>query len=292
MGSLCALLSPSFAKRSKCGPPGTCVMPKMRAVLSNASPMESSMVLPRIVWCPTPRDRTAMLWPPDTSSVRNGNCGNGCGTAMLPASLSPASAAGALGNRVTNMCASMWWTRTSGNRCFEAICSALRTPTSKQRPKPGPTVTATAVRSATSTPALRKASSTVALIASRCPSWANRGTTPPHFSWMWACEASASPRIWPLPKRTAAPVSSQLDSMPNTRHSRESAGNGRQFRLPEEAERTDALSVSVADPLTATAGGALTSGKGSLGADRSGPPSACHRSRTACHLCPTAEKTT
>mmetsp|Transcript_79896 Transcript_79896/g.214701 ORF Transcript_79896/g.214701 Transcript_79896/m.214701 type:complete len:310 (-) Transcript_79896:728-1657(-) len=181
-GKVCTSGSPSFASRSRCGPPGTCVIPSSRAVLSNASPMESSMVLPRIVCEPMPRLRTAMLWPPETSNVTKGNAGDsafaGCSAAGCPA------AAG--GSRVTSVCASMWCTRTSGRSCAAAICRALRTPTSRHSPSPGPTVTATAESSAGATPARRSASSTVLSMALRCPSCARRGTTPPHCSWMLA----------------------------------------------------------------------------------------------------------
>mmetsp|Transcript_5162 Transcript_5162/g.12400 ORF Transcript_5162/g.12400 Transcript_5162/m.12400 type:complete len:299 (+) Transcript_5162:734-1630(+) len=217
--------------RSKWGPPGTWVIPKHLAVLSKASPMESSMVLPRM-WCrPIPRVRTAMLWPPDTKSVMKGKAGSNSGKVSpeFPstfAALSSFFAVVAGGSLVTRVCASMWCTLSNGSRCLAAICRAFLTPTSRHIPNPGPTVTATADKSSGLVPARFNASSTVVSMAFECASCASFGTTPPHWLCIPAWEARASPNILPVPERIAAPVSSQLDSMPSTFQSAGLAGRG------------------------------------------------------------------
>ena len=86
-------------------------------VLSNASPMESSCVDPRIRCLPRPSERTARLWPPETRSVRIGNSVLAssdffCCSAMASstfAGIVPGSGNGFFrGMRVIIACASMW----------------------------------------------------------------------------------------------------------------------------------------------------------------------------------------
>ena len=60
-GSWCFFASPSSASFSRLGPPGILLMPRRRAVLSNASPMLSSRVEPRMVCWPRARESTSML---------------------------------------------------------------------------------------------------------------------------------------------------------------------------------------------------------------------------------------
>mmetsp|Transcript_11059 Transcript_11059/g.25358 ORF Transcript_11059/g.25358 Transcript_11059/m.25358 type:complete len:231 (+) Transcript_11059:375-1067(+) len=112
---------------------------------------------------------------------------------------------------------------------------------------------------------------------------------------MAACEASASPKMSPRPLSTAAPVSSQLDSMPSTRHSRGSAGNCRQLRLEQGVAKACWLAGGGNKDGGCTSSSVLssvTASLGSLGLDRKGPPSEAQRSIAACHLDPTAEKVT
>mmetsp|Transcript_117503 Transcript_117503/g.332952 ORF Transcript_117503/g.332952 Transcript_117503/m.332952 type:complete len:281 (+) Transcript_117503:301-1143(+) len=101
-GSWYELASPALAICSSRGPPGTLFIPSNRAVLSNASPMLSSSVEPRMRCLPRSSESTVMLCPPETRTVRYGKSN--------PASCCRSS----FGSLVTIACASMWWTRTTG----------------------------------------------------------------------------------------------------------------------------------------------------------------------------------
>mmetsp|Transcript_43662 Transcript_43662/g.103029 ORF Transcript_43662/g.103029 Transcript_43662/m.103029 type:complete len:232 (-) Transcript_43662:302-997(-) len=120
-------------------------------------------------------------------------------------------------------------------------------------------------------------------MACECPSCANLGTTPPHWLWIPDCEASASPRILPVPESTAAPVSSQLDSMPNTRQSAGLLGKG--LADPGFAAAAPTLGFSGTSPLSAapTVAGCTN---GAKGAGSAGPPEACQAATTAGHRGP------
>ena len=61
--------SPFFANTSICGPPGNSI-PSNFAVLSNASPAASSIVVPSLLYFPSPSTHKNWLCPPDIKSKR------------------------------------------------------------------------------------------------------------------------------------------------------------------------------------------------------------------------------
>mmetsp|Transcript_11777 Transcript_11777/g.24254 ORF Transcript_11777/g.24254 Transcript_11777/m.24254 type:complete len:282 (-) Transcript_11777:110-955(-) len=94
---------------------------------------------------------------------------------------------------------------------------ALMHPTRKQISNPGPTVTPIAsTSSAVFIPAFDSASAITSSIFSSWAFLAKPGTIPPHSSCISFCDASDSPRMTPSLRTIAAPVSSQLLSIPNT----------------------------------------------------------------------------
>mmetsp|Transcript_28232 Transcript_28232/g.61871 ORF Transcript_28232/g.61871 Transcript_28232/m.61871 type:complete len:217 (-) Transcript_28232:70-720(-) len=118
--------------------------------------------------------------------------------------------------RETRVWASMWCTGIMGTLCSAAILRAFLTPTRRHKLNPGPTVTAIASNCVGSTPASASAFSTIPSMASSWAPCANLGTTPPHGACNSAWDARASPKMRPSAVTTAAPVSSQLLSIPRT----------------------------------------------------------------------------
>jgi hypothetical protein len=151
------------------------------------------MVWPNISISSALRTTTSWVWPPLTVRHRNGKFGFGSWM------------------KCARMCARMWFTASSGLPKAKARLLANRLPTNKEPSRPGPCVTATASRSFFSIPAWRKAAVTT---GSKCCWWAREassGTTPPYCSCT-AWPATTLLSSCPL-RNTAAPVSSQLDSM-------------------------------------------------------------------------------
>mmetsp|Transcript_32404 Transcript_32404/g.104857 ORF Transcript_32404/g.104857 Transcript_32404/m.104857 type:complete len:298 (-) Transcript_32404:283-1176(-) len=187
----------------------------------------------------------------------------------------------------------MWWTRTRGMRCSRQSESALRTPTSRQSAKPGPTVTATAERSAGETAARRSASATVPSMAARCDCCASFGTTPPHSSCTPTCDAIASARTVPSPRTTAAPVSSQDDSIPSTSISRRPAPSGTggttlAAACPPPASPPPPPAPSPDSPLPPSPSPDGSAGGGSGGSSTVTRPAATHSASIGAQRGPTA----
>ena len=63
---------PNFANVSILGPPGNSI-PKILAVLSNASPNASSIVVPNLLYFPTPSTDKNCECPPDINNNKYGN---------------------------------------------------------------------------------------------------------------------------------------------------------------------------------------------------------------------------
>ena len=100
---------------------------------------------------------------------------------------------------------------------------AVSTPTKSEVTSPGPTVTAIASTPLTRgargvIPAFSNASLATGKIFKTCALAATSGTTPPYFLCISICDATtldSTSTLSPLPRTTAAAVSSQLVSMPS-----------------------------------------------------------------------------
>ena len=62
---------PFFANTSICGPPGNSI-PKSFAVLSKASPKASSIVVPNLLYLPSPWTFKNCEWPPEINKSKYG----------------------------------------------------------------------------------------------------------------------------------------------------------------------------------------------------------------------------